>query len=248
MEEKTACKKSFLRRAWWVIPLAIVLILAIVFFAYVSVYYRADEVALAAMKSSESVRVSETAYGYLFDGPSEDEALIFYPGGKVQETAYAPLLVRLAASGIDVCLVKMPFRLAVFDASAAEDVMKAHSYGKNYLGGHSLGGAMAANCASTHGEEIDGLILLAAYPTKALPEGMTVLSIYGTQDGVLNRQKLEEGRKYLPASARELAIEGGNHAQFGSYGVQKGDGVPSVTAAAQQEETVRFVLSVLKGR
>lgn len=135
----------------WIILASVILLLAASFFAYVSVYYRADEAALGFMNSDESVAVTETRYGWLFDGPSEDAALNFYPGGKVEERAYAPLLHALAAQGLDACLVKMPFRLAVLHGNAAEEVLKAHGYTEWYIGGHSLGGAMAAMYARITG-------------------------------------------------------------------------------------------------
>ena len=99
---------------------------------YTADYYRADAAALQAMESND-IRITRTSYGWYFDGPSETDALVFYPGGKVEETAYAPLLSLLAEKGIDVCLVKMPFHLAIFGANAAERVMKEHSFDKWYI-------------------------------------------------------------------------------------------------------------------
>ena len=237
-------KKSFIARHWWIIPVAVVLILAVVFFTYTGIYYRADEIAAEAMRSDEVVTVRETDFGYLFDGPSDDSALIFYPGGKVEESAYAPLLHELAAAGVDVCLVKMPFRLAIFDANAASDVISSTSYEHYYLGGHSLGGAMAARYAASEGS-IEGLFLLAAYPTLDLPATLPVVSIVGSSDTVVDREKMEAGRAYVAGEYREYVIEGGNHALFGSYGAQKGDGSPTITAAEQGARTVEIIMESL---
>ena len=110
----------------WLLPVCLVAVLAAAFFIYAMNYYHADETALAALSSDESVCVTKTDYGWFFDGPSETEAFIFYPGGKVEETAYAPLLHRLAGQGMDACLVKMPFRLAVLGIDKAEQVMKQY--------------------------------------------------------------------------------------------------------------------------
>ena len=112
------------------------------------------------------MRVEKTEYGWFLDGPSEENALIFYPGAKVEETAYAPILHRFAEEGMDVCLVKMPFRLAFFGISKASDVMAQYEYENWYIGGHSLGGAMSAVYAADHGDELKGIVLLAAYATK----------------------------------------------------------------------------------
>ena len=227
-------ESSAKRTRWWIAPV-ILTVAVLAWILYTSDYYRADETALQAMES-EDIRITGTDYGWYFDGPSETEALIFYPGGKVEETAYAPLLSRLAEKGIDVCLVKMPFHLAVFGANAAERVMKEYSYDEWYIGGHSLGGAMAAVFAAKH--ELDGVVLLAAYPTGPVEE--PVLLLFGAEDGVLNRDRVFAAAEY--GSVEEHVLDGGNHAQFGNYGPQKGDGTPAITAEEQQDETVRLIL------
>ncbi len=124
--------------------------------------------------------------------------------------------------GVDCLLIKMPCNLAILGQNKVEDIMEAYEYKHWYLAGHSLGGAMAASYAAGHAESLDGLILLAAYPTKDLKgEQFSVLSVYGSEDGVLNVEKLEEGRLLMPAGYTELCMEGGNHAGFGNYGRQK---------------------------
>jgi len=217
------------------IPLLLVAVLLAWFLLYTLDYYRADAAALQAMESND-IRITRTSYGWYFDGPSETDALVFYPGGKVEETAYAPLLRCLAEDGIDVCLVKMPFHLAIFRANAAERVMKEHSFEKWYIGGHSLGGAMAAAFAEKH--DLDGVVLLAAYPIGPVEEA--ILLLYGSEDGVLNRERLSAAAEYGPVE--EHVLNGGNHAQFGNYGPQKGDGSPAITTEEQQDETVRLIL------
>ena len=229
----------------WMIPLLAVVLLAAVFFAYVGSCRHSEADARAALASDEAVHVSKTEYGWFFDGPSEERSLIFYPGGKVEETAYAPLLRRLAENGLDVFLVRMPFHLAIFDMNRAAEVMKEADYAQWYVGGHSLGGAMAAVFAAGNPEGLDGVILFAAYPTKTIDERLLVISVYGAEDGVLDMEKVTEGRQYLSGTYVEHVIPGGNHAQFGNYGWQKGDGEASVTAAEQQAEAVSAVIGSL---
>lgn len=226
-----------MKRIWkrW-IPAAL-LALAAAFWLYTADYYRADEAAKAALASDGAVTVSRTDYGWLFDGPSGERALIFYPGAKVEEIAYAPLLHRIAAEGIDVCLVEMPFRLAVLAPNRADRVMETEEYANWYIGGHSLGGAVAANYASDHGEKLRGLVLLASYATHPLDPELQVLLVVGSEDGVVNRAKLEAGMQYLPADAVFYTIPGGNHAQFGSYGPQRGDGEAWISPEEQWAET-----------
>lgn len=215
-------------------------VMAVFFFLYVSDYYRADASAEAALVSDE-VRIEETDYGWFFDGPSDDAAMIFYPGAKVEETAYAPLLHRLAAAGMDVCLAQMPFHLAVFDKDAADEILKQYSYENWYIGGHSLGGAMAAEYAAGHSDAFSGLILLAAYSAGEIPSSLPEIVLVGSEDRIINREKLALGRQYAPENYAEYVIEGGNHAQFGSYGEQKGDGSAAITPQQQAAETVERI-------
>lgn len=219
----------------------LLLLLAGIFFGYVSVYYPADETALAALRSDGAVTITRTDYGWFFDGPSETDALIFYPGGKVEETAYAPLLREIAAASMDVCLLKVPFRLAVLSPNRAADVMAARTYENWYVGGHSLGGAIAANFAARHGEALRGLVLLAAYPSRPLSPSLRVLSLYGSEDGVLNLDRLADSAQFLPDDALIQVIPGGNHAQFGSYGSQRGDGAALISSAEQWAETAALL-------
>lgn len=209
--------------------------------AYIGQYYHADADALEALASDEAVRVEQEEYGWYFDGPSEDNALIFYPGGKVEETAYAPMLHLLAQEGMDVCLVKVPGRLAFLGIGKADEAMEAHRYENWYVGGHSLGGVAAAYYAAEHGDALRGIVLLGSYSTKKLSEDLKGLLVYGSEDGVLNRGAYEKNRGNVPV-ATEIVIKGGNHAQFGSYGVQKGDGKALISAREQWEETVRAVM------
>lgn len=214
---------------------------------YVSDFYHADGTAQALLAGTETVQVSEIPDGLFLDGPGEDSAVIFYPGAKVEYTAYLPLFCRLAEQGVDSFLVRMPANLAIFGQGRAADILSAHRYPHWYLAGHSLGGAMAASWAAGHPEGLDGLLLLAAYPTSPLPgDGFSVLSLYGSEDGVLNREKLEEGRSLMPESSTEVCIQGGNHAWFGNYGSQKGDGEATISREEQQEQTVAAILSWLE--
>ena len=242
MTEKTA-KRTGQKRKGGTILLSVILALVIIWGAYASIYYHAEDSALAFMNSDAVVSVSETGYGWFFDGPSEDTALIFYPGAKVEESSYAPLLHNLAEQGIDVCLVKMPFRLACLYGNAAEKVLKVHSYQNWYIGGHSLGGLMAAEYATANSGIFSGVILLGAYPIKTIPEPLTEIQIIGTEDHVVNRSLLEKGRAYAPSAYIYYTIQGGNHAQFGRYGKQRGDGTALISADEQVRETVSVIVS-----
>lgn len=217
-------------------------------YLYVSDYYRADELAIEALSGSGTVSVYETGDGMTVFAPEQAETgFIFYPGGKVEYTAYAPLLRGLAEEGIICVAVKMPLNLAVLDVNAADGVREQFASVETwYIGGHSLGGSMAASHAAEHTEEYEGLILLAAYSTADLRKsGLEVLSLYGSADGVLNMEKYGQYRSNLPADTMEAVIQGGNHAQFGSYGPQDGDGAASVSAEEQLAQTISAISDLI---
>ena len=161
--------------------------------------------------------------------------LIFYPGGLVDHRAYAPLMRLLSDRGILCLLIEMPLDLAVLNMHAADGLAAQYPEVEHWLiGGHSLGGAMAASYLEAHTDEYDGLVLLGAYSTADLSRtDLKVLSVYGTQDGVLNREKYDECLKHYPQCFEEVLIEGGCHACFGDYGMQKGDGIPSISREEQ---------------
>ncbi|MCD8347976.1 MAG: alpha/beta hydrolase [Lachnospiraceae bacterium] len=210
---------------------------------YASDYYRADAEVTEYLESSSSVEVIEIDNGLYFDGAGEDNAIIFYPGAKVEYTAYAPLMMKLAENGVDCFLLEMPYNMAIFGINRADDVMEEYDYEHWYIAGHSLGGAMAASYAAGNTDKLDGVILLAAYATKDLGD-LAVLSIYGSNDGVLSMEKVETGRAYS-TNYTEICIEGGCHAWFGYYGEQDGDGTASISREEQWQQTVDAVLEVV---
>ena len=208
-------------------------VLAIIIFCaiYLGTYYRADNDAIEAFAPMDHVDMRELDDGAVALEPhAPSVGLIFYPGGKVEHTAYLPLLSACAEQGILSILVEMPFNLAVFDVNAAEDLKELYPEIEHwYIGGHSLGGSMAASYLAKHPDEFEGLILLGSYSTADLSNyGLKVLSVYGSEDTVMNKDKYEENKQNLPADFEELVIDGGNHAGFGMYGSQDGDGSSSI--------------------
>ena len=217
----------------------VLLVLVLAFLVYALPYYHAQDL---PAYDAEDVTVSYSTGLITYDGPGEDRALIFYPGAKVDEEAYGWMMEQLAENGIDCYLVHMPLHFVIFGKNKAQDIMEAHpEYEHWVMAGHSLGGAMAASFAGSHADEVDGLVLLASYSTVPL-ENMKVLSVYGSLDGVLNRESYAKYRENLPNDFTELAIEGGNHAGFAYYGDQKGDNPAEISKKEQQEQTVQAVL------
>ena len=217
-----------------------VLALMVVCGFYLGDYYHADEEVIAAFESGSSVTVTELANGNLvFEPESAKAGFIFYPGGKVEYTAYIPLMKECADQGILCVLVEMPFNLAVFDINAADGIVEEYPEIEEwYIGGHSLGGSMAASYLEKHTDECKGLILLGSYSTADFSDtDLNVLSIYGSEDQVLNKEKYDENKSNLPDDYTEVVIDGGCHAFFGVYGSQDGDGTPTITNEVQIQVT-----------
>ena len=225
---------------------AIESILAVLILAcalYVSDYYHADTQAIEAFHEENTAERITSDNLIIYESAEQQTGLIFYPGGKVEYTAYEPLMEALAEQGITSMIVKMPFNLAVLNMNAANHLQNQYPDIKEwYIGGHSLGGSIAAAYLEKNHDKYEGLILLASYSTSDLSEtDLQVLSIYGTEDHILNLENYEENKVNLPEQITEITIEGGNHAQFGMYGIQSGDGTASISNIEQIEQTASLI-------
>ncbi|MBQ9844723.1 MAG: hypothetical protein IJO54_01390 [Oscillospiraceae bacterium] len=226
--------------------------LAVLCFAALYIYsmdfYRADSTVAAALESTDDISVEIADNMAIFRPQNIEAGFIFYPGGKVEYTAYAPIMHHLAENGIVCIITEMPFNLAVMDVNAAdkayERIADVDSW---YIGGHSLGGSMAASYLDKTENSFDGLVLLASYSTADLADNnVEVLTIYGDSDGVLNMESYAENYGNLPDDTTELVIAGANHAQFGSYGAQDGDGEALISAEEQMTLTAEAVVEFIK--
>lgn len=219
------------------VPLFMIIDLLIAgFFWWTADYYYPGVATIEAIQSDDDVKVEDYKSYYLFNGPSDDRTLIFYPGAKVDEKAYAPLLHEIAATTMDVYLVKMPFRLAFLGFNSAGTIVENSFYNEYYIGGHSLGGAVASYYAAKHEVSFKGLFLLAAYPVKQTT--LDTLLIYGSEDRILNMDHVNAAKDMVTGRFEEFVIKGGNHAQFGDYNLQKGDGEAKISPEEQREVTI----------
>ncbi len=224
--------------------LSVVVLTVSAFFIFVADFYHSDTSSINAYISEYNVTKKE-----LYDGAtsysleSNDKGFIFYPGGKVEHTAYEPLMYNLASKGITCILIRMPFNLAFFNVDAAS---KAKQYFTNinswYIGGHSLGGSISASYLEKNYDDFEGLVLLASYSMNDLKtKDIDVISILGSEDKVLNMEHYDKYKKNLPSDLIEVIIEGGCHAYFGMYGKQDGDGNPSITVNEQISLTAKYI-------
>lgn len=212
-------------------------------------------VALRALESDAQVTVTQYD-GFLAFAPATartSTGFIFYPGGRVDYRAYAPVLHMIAAQGYLVAVVKLPLNLAFFEVNAADKVLSAFPDVQHWaVGGHSLGGVAAALYAKDHPDTIQAIAFWASYPADdALKNtNLSILSIYGSNDGLATVDKIEASKALLPAHTQYVSIAGGDHAQFGSYGPQSGDNPASISAEEQwsqvAEATVRLLAALVK--
>lgn len=207
---------------------------------------------LAQALESGRAQQQEGFYEFL---PAESSAsrkscFIFYPGGLVSAEAYVPYVKAISDAGYPSYLLQLPMDLAVMAMGAADKVKANTDIAKRcdsyVIGGHSLGGVAAANYALTNTD--DGLLLLAAYPQESKPiidhRGPAV-SIYASNDGLTTLADIEASKATMPASTRWVEVDGGNHAQFGWYGVQDGDGESSITREQQQQQVHLATIELL---
>ena len=230
-----------------VVSILLILFVAAICFGYLSDYYRADISAITAYLPQNAAWKEDLDGTIVFTPENAVNGLIFYPGGKVEYTAYLPLMHALSEQGILCVLVEMPFHLAVLDIHAADGIQKEYPQIEHwYIGGHSLGGAMASAYLESASDPFDGLVLLGAYSTSDLSDTeLEVLSVYGSEDKVMNRDKYESNRSNLPDDFTEVIIDGGCHAGFGMYGAQDGDGVPSVSSEEQISQTADAIAAMM---
>jgi dienelactone hydrolase len=244
-------KKSNWKFAAAALSLALILS-AVAFVTWASDASPASEIALQALASDTLVGV-DVRDDWIAFSPVDNSQLktgfVFYPGGKVDFRAYAPALRQIAAQGYLVAVVPVPLNLAMFDINAATRVQAAYPEIENwFVGGHSLGGVAAVSYAASN-PFIKGVVFWASAPgdDALIGLGIPVLSIYGTNDGLFT---VDASRALLPSNTRFVAIEGGNHAQFGAYGFQEGDNEATISAEEQwqqaAEATVNFFVEVTR--
>lgn len=224
--------------------LVIIDITLIAFIVFLNQGYEAVDVD-TYLTSNNTVEVVNDNKNIYFKPKTNDKqtGFIFYTGALVEKESYAPIMNGLARLGYTTVLVNMPYDLAFFGIDKAYDIAKDNDNIDWYIGGHSLGGAMASECYYKHSDIFKGLVLLAAYSTNDLTknENSYILSLYGSNDCVLSKEKYEANYNNIKSKVYEYCIEGGNHAGFGSYGEQKGDGKSTITNKEQWSLTTDYI-------
>jgi dienelactone hydrolase len=205
------------------------------------------QTALNSLIDSENVSVTETNRIIFTPKEKLDTGFIIYPGGHVDPRSYSSIAHQIANEGYLVIIPKMPFNLAVINKRAAVKIINDYTDIDNWvIGGHSLGGAMAASLVFDEPEMFEGLVLLGAYPPRnnnISSLDLYVTIVYGSLDQLATQSEIEESLSLLPFDSEKVLIEGGNHAQFGQYGIQKGDGVATIEPEEQQKIVIEAILN-----
>jgi predicted alpha/beta-hydrolase family hydrolase len=208
------------------------------------------QTALNSLVDSENVSVIETNRIIFTPKETLDTGFIFYPGGRVDPRSYSSIAHKIADEGYLVIIPKMPFNLAVINKRVAVKIINDYKEIDNWvIGGHSLGGAMAASLVFDEPELFKGLVLLAAYPPKnnnISSLDLYVTIVYGSLDKLATQSEIEESLPLLPLDTVKVLIEGGNHAQFGQYGTQKGDGIATIGPEEQLQIVIDEILNTLR--
>lgn len=208
--------------------------------------YLPDETATRALASSDGVTVTKQDGGYLFDGPGDRTALLFLSGMLVEPESYAPLMHDLAEDGVDCMLVDAPLNIAYLSTPSLERLVATHPYQYLILAGHSLGGVAASSYVTAHPQTFDALVLLASYPASQLPDDLAFLTVTATEDGVLDQDEYDQARSLWPKNTRQFLVRGGNHAGFGSYGPQRGDGTATIDQDEQRRQVTGAIVALAR--
>ncbi|WP_404449455.1 alpha/beta hydrolase [Sutcliffiella horikoshii] len=200
-----------------------------------------------SMESTDKVTVTENS-GWISFFPFEEKeeaGIIFYPGGRVEAAAYAPLGKMMAEQGVPFIIAKMPLHLAVLNWDKADKIIKKYEDREWIVAGHSLGGAMAAKYVKNNPDKVAGLILMAAYPSE--DDDLTsfkgeVITFEAQLDGVIDEEKLTKADSRLPSQTYTFILQGGNHSQFGDYGLQKGDNEAGIPKEEQWKRIVQGIV------
>lgn len=230
----------------------IIAILVIIFSALFVVFFRnlnyyPTETALNVIKS-ESIKYTKTSKFHMFESTkdSSDVGYILYPGGFVSPLSYSAFCEEIVKNNHTCVIAIMPLNLAILGINRVEDIISNNpSIATWYVGGHSLGGPIISRfVAENKIESIKGIFYLASYTDIDLSNSnLKCVSIIGSEDKVLDREVYEKSKSNFPNGCNEVIIQGGNHSQFGSYGLQKDDGGAGISGEEQMMKVIYEVIN-----
>lgn len=221
----------------------------IVFILWAVLPYGVMDKAVESIKSDSTVTVEESNDIVFRPNKGYEKGVIIYPGTRVNSEAYAVLARDIAEDGILVVIAQMPLDLSVLDINRADRIIEKFPDVSSWsISGHSMGGAMAAFYTNDNREKIDGLIMLASYPSESTNlsgSSVKVLSLFGSEDKIATEDEVLERVSLFPADAQYYKISGGNHSGFGYYGEQKGDGEHIISREEQHRILSEKIISFI---
>lgn len=239
------------KKTVWLVIICIFAVLVFVSAMYLRPLQPAAET-LRALESDSRVTVSTDPW--LSFSPAEGTpkaGFIFYPGARVLPESYAVLLRGIAAEGFLAVVPKMPLNMAVLNTDVAGKIISEYPGIDIWaIGGHSLGGVMAARYILKNPDVFDGLAFWASYPTETdnlSDRRIAVTSVYGSLDGLASPEEVLGSAYLLPPDTVWVELTGGNHSHFGSYGEQEGDLPATLLTSEQQRQVVEATVSLLEG-
>lgn len=251
MSKVKATKRKTVRRIILIVIGVIVLLSAVI----VGMCLFNERPAVQTMATYQSI-YSDTTISIADDGgveilPQNEESthtgIIFYVGAQIKPSAYIPLIARIAEKRYACFIPNLTFNMAALEPNAAEQIISNHPEITSwFLAGHSMGGLTASGFADDHRDEVDGLILIAAYTNRDMSDAaLPTLAIFGDTDGVMNKNLYDKRKAWNPKDFEEHIKAGANHAQYGDYGKQPRDNDAKITADEQQTKTAKFILDWL---
>jgi len=238
------------KRIWLLILLLLLVVAAVLGIQLITNERQPLPEANEALTSDALVQVEQEPW--LTFAPTQGSpatGFIFYPGGRVDPRGYAPLMKAIAAEGYLAVVPEMPLNIAAFRPSIADRIIAAHpEIDRWVIGGHSVGGAMAAQYTHMHSENIAGLVIWASYPPDRADLSdleIPVTLVYGSRETRVTDSSVAERQHLLPADTVYVRIEGGDHHQFGSYVIDPEDHLATVDRGSQQQQIIQATLSLL---
>jgi len=243
-------RSGFLK--WLLAILGIVLIAALLWGILWATYARPPlPEAIKALESDNLVQIVEEPWlTFTPKRSTPTTGFIFYPGGRIDPRGYAALMREIASNGYLVVVPEMPINMAVFNSNIASEIIEYYPATNHWvIGGHSVGGAMAAQYTARHADVIDGLTIWASYPPNSADLShldIPVVSIYGSREVRVNDTSVGERKHLLPEDTIYIRIEGGDHHQFGSYKINPTDHLATISRKSQHEQIIAATLPILE--
>ena len=230
-----------------ILTIVILIIFSIVgMLIWTSNTYKPSEEVFALVDNSDYEK-EDDFYVFQSKNESNGKGIVIYPGALVEPLSYSYIANELSKEGYLVAIPDLNFNLSITENNKADEfILKNDQIKEWYVAGHSMGGVSAAFYAEEKQELVDGVIFLGSYPSKSTDlsdNNQKILSIYAENDGLTTIEDIEESKKNLPKDAIFVEIDGGNHANFGIYGEQKGDKEAEITTKEQQDKIIEAIIN-----